>query len=423
VRLRGVLVSALAVGTVLSETAASAESLAIQEERAEPSAPLGSVPATGLGQKGGLLLPAVADNVWLPTLHGYSTSEGAIFQGRPIILAAQQNPTQNPPPAGTLPTTPVGEAPESAEMMEIVNALPEGARVLTPTGGFVIENSIEYARTSSNRLVFRGVEIVPGIQLGLIDANDVARDTVIGAFDLRYGIFDRVEIEARVPFVYRHDRLTVLSQQVSPTVPAATQTTILEGRDLGDVEFGLRYQLNRGVQGGPIYVGGIRVKTRTGLGPFDVDFDSTGVATELGTGSGFWAVEPTVTMLFPSDPVVIYFNVGYLHNFKRDINKNIGTTPVGEVSPGDAIPFSMGFGFALNPQFSFSLGFSNTYIFETRTELGTIVTRSDALEAASLTMGMSYIFSPTLTLSSNFEFGVTSDAPDMRVVFRVPFRF
>jgi uncharacterized membrane protein len=83
----------------------------------------------------------------------------------------------------------------------------------------------------------------------------------------------------------------------------------------------------------------------------------------------------------------------------------------------------MGFGFALNPQFSFSLGFSNTYIFETRTELGTIVTRSDALEAASLTMGMSYIFSPTLTLSSNFEFGVTSDAPDMRVVFRVPFRF
>jgi hypothetical protein len=38
-------------------------------------------------------------------------------------------------------------------------------------------------------------------------------------------------------------------------------------------------------------------------------------------------------------------------------------------------------------------------------------------------MGWSYILSPTLQLSNNFEFGMTSDAPDMRVLLRVPYRF
>jgi hypothetical protein len=130
-----------------------------------------------------------------------------------------------------------------------------------------------------------------------------------------------------------------------------------------------------------------------------------------------------VTMLYPSDPVVIYINLGYLHNFGRDIDRTVGTTHIGAVDPGDAIHLSLGFGFALNPQFSFSLGFSNTYIFETSSEVGAIITRSNSLEAASLTMGLSYVLSPTLTLSTNFEFGVTSDAPDMRVALRLPMRF
>ena len=144
------------------------------------------------------------------------------------------------------------------------------------------------SRQTSNRLVFRGVEIVPGILLGLIDANDVVRDTVVAALNLRYGIMDRMEIEARIPVVYRHDRFTVLSQQVSPTIPAVTQRFELNRRDLGDIEFGIRYQLNRARNGGAIFVGGIRAKTSTGIGPYDVEYDANGVSTELGTGSGFW---------------------------------------------------------------------------------------------------------------------------------------
>lgn len=38
-------------------------------------------------------------------------------------------------------------------------------------------------------------------------------------------------------------------------------------------------------------------------------------------------------------------------------------------------------------------------------------------------MGWPFRLTERATLNNNFEFGVTSDAPDMRVVVRVPYRF
>ena len=370
--------------------------------------------------------PAVKSAVSVPSLR--PAASGPVIQPMTTvpIIVAQGNANQPANPMAALPNRPVGEAPAMAstenKAAEVQAALPEGARVLTPPGRFVAESGIEYSRSSSNRLVFRGVEIVPGIQLGLVDANDVARDTAGGSISLRTGATDRIELAARIPYYYRHDRLTVLSQQVNTNQPATTQITSLEGHDIGDVEVSARYQINRGVAPGtPIFVGGLSVKSTTGTGPFDVNFDSSGISTSLATGSGFWAVSPSITMLYPSDPVVLYATLAYNHNFGRNINKTIGTTLVGNVQPGDSVSLSMGFGFALNPQFSFSLGFSNTYVFATKTELGSTDQRSNTAEVGALTVGWSYVFSPTFTLSTNFDFGVTSDAPGMHVAFRMPF--
>ena len=338
---------------------------------------------------------------------------------QPIVVAQT-----GPQPASTpMPNRPVGEGQSTEYSASQVTALPEGVRVLTPVGHLTLDSSLEYDRSASNRLVFRGVEIVPGIQLGLVDANAVAQDTGIATADFRYGLFDRLEVEARIPFIYRHDRLTVLSQQINPNQPAATQVTELQGAKLGDIEFATRYQLNRGTDNDPIFVAGLRVKSTTGLGPFDVRFDGDGVAQQLATGSGSWAVEPSLAMLYPSDPVVLFANVGYLYSFSENVNKTIGTTFVGNVQPGGAIESSLGFGFSLNPQFSISLGYSNTFIAGTRTELGNTVQHSNSLESGALTLGWSFAFSPKWTLSNNFEFGVTPDAPNLRVMVRVPYQF
>ena len=66
----------------------------------------------------------------------------------------------------------------------------------------MFDPSLEYTRSSTNRLVFRGIELIPGIQIGLIEATDADRDTFAGTASLRYGVTNRLEIEGRVPYLY-----------------------------------------------------------------------------------------------------------------------------------------------------------------------------------------------------------------------------
>ena len=336
---------------------------------------------------------------------------------RPTQMAALQAPQQ---PNG-LPSTPVGEAPppSSRRIEADAAAVPRGLGVLTPNGQLIVEPTFEYVRSSANRLVFRGVEIVPGIQLGVIDANDADRDSVVGSLVARYGVGDRFEIEGRVPYVYRHDRVTTVAQRDA----SITRTTSIENNDIGDVEVTGRYQINRGLPGDPIYIASLRVKGPTGEGPFDVTYDEFGVATSLATGSGFWAAELGVNMLYPTDPAVIFGGLSYLYNMSDDINKVIGDVRVGEVDPGDAISFNIGFGLALNPRFSVSFGYSHNFIFGTETQLNDTHQTSNSLSVGALQMGLSYRLTEKITLVNSFEFGVTSDAPDMRLTIRVPYRF
>jgi hypothetical protein len=335
--------------------------------------------------------------------------------GTPATTVAQVEPMKPDP----LPQQPVGTAPPPKRQVEEVAALPEHVGVLTPKGRLVFTPSLDYVRSSSNRLVFRGVEIVPGIQLGVIEANDADRDSAVATVAMRYGLTSRLEVEARIPYVYRHDRITTLAQR-DETI---NRTTELDGQQIGDVEISARYQLNEVRPGRAIFVANARIKPPTGLGPYDVGYDQFGVATSLATGSGFWAVEGGLTMLYPSDPAVIFASISYLHNLPRDIDKDIGGAHVGRVEPGGSISGSLGFGLALNPRFSVSFGYSHSYIFPTKTQIGNTVQESNSLQVGSLLMGWSYRLSDRMTLTNNFEFGVTSDAPDMRMVVAAPMSF
>jgi hypothetical protein len=317
------------------------------------------------------------------------------------------------------PAGPVGQAPELPAVEAQVQAVPEGQGVLTPRGRFVFDPSLEYTNSSNNRLVFRGIELIPGIQVGLIEASDADRDTLAATAAVRYGLTERLEIEARVPYLVRSDRIEVVQQREGSIV----RRLELEERGIGDVEFAARYQINRPVGPRPIFVGSVRVKSDTGKGPFEIAFDDFGVATGLATGSGFWAVQPGLNFLLPSDPAVIFGGVAYLYHIARDIDRTIGDIFVGRVDPGDAISGNLGFGFALNPRFSYSLGYRHSYIFPTRSEIGDTVQRSDRLQVGSLNLGLSYRLTERRTVNFSFEFGVTEDAPDLGVTLRMPFGF
>jgi|KBSSwiStaDraftv2_1062776.scaffolds.fasta_scaffold13809_6 hypothetical protein len=349
--------------------------------------------------------------------------------GAEVKLAQNSQSGIGPTSEELAPARPVGDAPpKEVRQAREVTAVPEFASVLTPKGHLVVDPSVEYNRSSSNRLVFRGVEIVPGINLGLLEANDADRDAAVATISGRYGLSRRVEVQASVPYVYRHDRITTVATPNDST----SRKTVLDGQGLGDVEIAARYQFNSPKPGLPFLVGNLRVKPPTGEGPYDVSYDEFGVAKELAVGSGFWGVEAGVTAILPTDPAVIFGSLSYLYNVPDDINKFYGSGKnavyVGRVDPGDSISASLGFGLALNPRFSFSLGYAHAYYFRSNSQIGqgpNSLTRqpTEPLQVGTLNMGLSYRLTNRITVNNNFQFGVTSDAPDMRVVMRVPYSF
>lgn len=383
----------------------AAQERQLEEQRAEIAAQAAQIETQRRQVVYGLPAPETA--VELDELRGAGAA--------PVLLLGQAAGA-DAAATNTTPIRPVGEAPRQTEAPPIVAALPEGQGVLTPVGKLIIDPSFDYSRSSSNRLVYRGVEIVTGIQVGLIEASDADRDTVTTAVAARYGLTKRIEVEARVPYIYRHDRILTLAQRDS----TISREQELDGHGIGDVEASARYQINRGMPGDPIFVAGLRVKSDTGDGPFDIARDSFGVAAKLPTGSGFWGVSPSLSVMYPTDPVVLFANLSYLYNMPRDIDKTIGAAPIGRVDPGDSVGGGVGFGFALNDRFSYSLGYSHQYLMETTTEIGGTEQSSAPLHVGALQFGMSLRVTPKVNISTSFEIGATKDSPDMRAAVRVP---
>ncbi|MGH9957681.1 MAG: transporter, partial [Pyrinomonadaceae bacterium] len=244
---------------------------------------------------------------------------------------------------------------------------------------------------------------------------------------------NRLELEAKVPYVYRSDNLSV----TIPTLPRDPQSGEppeiargLNGDGLGDIELALHYQINRGLNGWPFFVGNVRWKSDTGEGPFDVDRDAFGVETELPTGSGFHSLEPSVTVLYPSDPAVFFANIGYLLNMEDDIDMTFvtqidapsgeETQTIGTVDPGDVFRFSFGMGYALNERSSFTLGYKHDFINETDTEINSVTVPSASLDVGSLLVGWGYSITNRFATNLNLELGITDDAPDVLMTLRVP---
>lgn len=69
------------------------------------------------------------------------------------------------------------------------------------------------------------------------------------------------------------------------------------------------------------------------------------------------------------------------------------------------------------------MGYSHNYIFPTKSEIGGEQQESRSLQVGSLQLGWSFRLSDRTTLNNSFEFGVTSDVPDVRIVLRAPYRF
>lgn len=318
---------------------------------------------------------------------------------------------------GSEPGT-VGEQPER-ERPEVA-ALADTGGILTPPGTVILEPSIQFTTSETDRFFFRGVEIIDTVLIGAIDARQVRRETVEAALTARFGITDWLEGAVKVPYIYRADDFRGLT-----IGDAEFGDESVNGNGLGDIEIFANAQLTDG----PIYViANTRVKTDTGKGPFDVDRDSNGVEEELATGSGFWAVEPSLTFIAPSDPAVFFANIGYSFNFARDVDAELDSdTRITHVDPGDVAKATIGVGVALNQNASLSFSYEHNYIFPTHTDIeidgDTTSSKSDHAHVGLLGIAGTYRFNETFSVTGQVQVGATEEAPDMRAIIRVPITF
>lgn len=294
-------------------------------------------------------------------------------------------------------------------------AVDDGGGVLLPKGRAIIEPSVQYSRTSALRVAIEGFTVIPAINVGLFDISEIDRNIFTTAITGRLGLTDRLEVEAYVPYLWRND------STIGRPIGVGTATDVLnnvDGSGLGDIELAAHYQINNGQNGWPYFIGNLRFKSITGEGPFDVATDpGTGLQLETPTGSGFYALQPSVTMLYPTDPAVFFSNLGYVYNVEKDVGGGNGT-----IDPGDSINASFGMGFSINDKTSFSLGYSHSVVFKTE-QNGSALANSQNLQVGSTTVGYSYQLNDRVGLNLNVATGVTDDAPDMQATLRIPIKF
>jgi hypothetical protein len=334
---------------------------------------------------------------------------------------------------GNTPNGPVGQAPVPDTAPPAVAPIFDQPGVLTPRHTLVVEPYFEFTYASENQISLVGYTIIPALLIGLINVDEVKTTTLTAGIAFRYGITNRLEIEVRVPYVYQTN--DVVARE--PFVGTAANTAISSnGNGIGDVEMTLRYQLN---QGGPdkfYFVPWLRFKTATGKSPFDVVTDcvtscvagtsaNTGLPLQQPTGSGFLAIQPGLTWLFPSDPVVFFGNFSYLHSFGKDESLTLlnGETEfLGNIQPGDIWGFNIGMGLSLNEKASVSIGYDQSIVLPT-SQQGQTVPGSVRVVLGTLLIGYSYRVTPKTTLNFSIGAGLTRDTPDLTLTLRVPMSF
>ena len=315
---------------------------------------------------------------------------------------------------------PVGQAPPTPERAPQLDLLTDRGGVLTPKGAFVYEPAIDFVHTSSNSAVIQGTTVIPAITIGAINISKINQDLFQAVNTFRFGVTNRLEIEARVPYVYGRQEAVQRPLNVQASSDNQFNT---HGSGIGDVEAAAHYQINRGEGGWPYFIGNVRVKTETGKDPFSISLDqNSGLSSRVPTGSGFYDVEPSLTVIYPSDPAVFFLNAGYIFGIPENKNlANIGGAGTGRVDPGSAIHFSFGLGFGINEASSFSIGYDyssfSPQLINGAAQVGT------SLQIGSVLIGYSYRFNDWIAANLTTGIGTTQDAPNTHVILRVPIQF
>ncbi len=288
--------------------------------------------------------------------------------------------------------------------------------VLLKQGQWEVENDVSYAYYSTNQIYLQSFAILDPVFLTLGEFGVQSAKRSIFTYNLagRYGITNNLQAEVDVPFVYRHDLLTVVGA-------SAPEQTLNRG-DLGDVSAMVSYQPLSETDKWPGVVVSLAYKSTTGKTPF-----SGNATTNLPTGTGYQSVKGCVNVIKSIDPVVVFGAFGYAYNLPvGGINQTVtaadGTTGLlRSVNPGDTMTLNLGLAYALSYKFSMNFQFQEDYTFSSKTN-GKMAANT-TLNSALFKVGTGWSITPRTSLNVNLATGLTSDSPDFVLEVRVPILF
>jgi hypothetical protein len=361
----------------------------------------------------------------LQYIEGLRTELDALKSGAPPATPAATTAAKPPAPVPETAVTPP-PAPEPARQAQAVapdqepGPSPEQERpvftpaflrqanaVLIPRNRIEFDPRFQYGFNDTNVLAVAGLDLIETVFVGTIEVEKRRRHFFSGILGTRYGITDRFQLSASVPYRYEIEQLTIPPQVQRLPDPFESQETT--GGGLGDVEAGLSYHILQEKGWRPDLIAGLSVKTNTGQGPFDNDGGDTV------TGTGFWGVQPQLTFVKVTDPGILFATASYLYHIEDDVSG------IGDVDPGDILQFSAGYAYALNPYLSLTTRFQFSWADELSVE-GEDVAGTD-LFSTTLSLGLTYGLTRHAAIDTTLDIGLSEDASDFRLSVGVPFQF
>jgi hypothetical protein len=368
-------------------------------------------------------------------------------------LAGKTAPSSLPAPAGAPPPTQVAQAtppPDEGNRAGSV-AEAEAAREEAPTRSlkdalqqehalfdrkFTLENSISYARYDRNQITLNGFLALDAIFLGNIAIEDVKSDSLTYNLAARYGVSPRLTLNLDVPYL---GRKTVYQKGGAGGSAAAIAEQETTGSGLGDIGLSANFKLFEEAGARPDTVLTLGVTAPTGQSPYGIDWKVLergddqyirfAVPEKQPTGNGVWQANLGLSAVKTMDPAIVFANVGYIYSRPRDfddINTDPETQNPGSVKLGNTYYFGAGVAFAFNERTSLSLSFSDRLSAKASLRYKgspwSKVIGSDA-NAATFNMGVTHALSQHTTLVSMLGIGLTPDAPDFSLSFKIPYMF